>query len=909
MYKYKTIFVPRQKAAARGVFIIFFAFTGFITSYSQWVPLNSGTSNILTCVSFTDVNTGTVGGLTGLILKTTNGGTNWVVQPTGTTFNFWALQFINSNTGLIAGEGGKVYKTTNGGVNWTFTSPQVENFWGCNLLSANIAYVCGSTGLLIKTTDGCATWVTLNTSITSQLSSVNFSDFNTGYCAGSAGKILKTTDGGASFQQQTTGTTEHLFYIKPLNGDTVYACGENGILLKTINGGNSWSILTSGTGQRLISISFPAFSSGSMCGLNNTIIRTTNYGATWNAQNGISGQDFFGITFVNTLTGYCVGSNGNILKTITGGFLVPPTPNLLLPANGANGVSLTALLSWDSSTASKTYSVQLAGDSSFTSNIIDTANLVFSFMNIPAGTLSNNTQYFWHTRGTNGGGNGNWSNAFRFTTIVALPTAPGLLLPVNGASNVSITPSFDWDSTSPALFYRLQVSSDSSFISTSEVDVTGITVSNFNLVSPPLSHNARYYWRVQSTNAAGSGPWSNRFSFTTSLAIPSPPTLVSPPDNAQNVSLTPTLDWRDDISVITYQAQLSTDSTFTTSLVDTTSFSVSQVTIRSGILTPVQRYYWRVRTTNILGTGPWSVIWDFRTLLTAPVAPVLNAPPNGATDISTIVTVDWNDVPFADNYRIQVSPDSTFQSSNLLVNLSVTASQYTIQGGTLQNNTVYYWRVNATNSVGTGPYSTVWHFRTVISAPLAAPSLISPPNGVTLSNTTPTLDWNDVFGTTGYKINIAADSLFISPIDTNVVNSIMTVPAGRLSGGTRYYWRVRGFNVGGFGPWSTFWSFTTGIVGINIISTEIPKSYKLYNNYPNPFNPSTKIRFDIPLSSHVTLKVYDILGRQVSQIFDLELKPGTYEAIWNADNIASGIYFYRLETEQFTAVKKMLYVK
>ena len=126
---------------------------------------------------------------------------------------------------------------------------------------------------------------------------------------------------------------------------------------------------------------------------------------------------------------------------------------------------------------------------------------------------------------------------------------------------------------------------------------------------------------------------------------------------------------------------------------------------------------------------------------------------------------------------------------------------------------------------------------------------------------------------------------------------------------TIYYWRVRGFNVGGFGPWSTVWSFTTGPVGINVISSEIPKSYKLYNNYPNPFNPSTKIRFDIPLSAHVILKVYDILGRLVSQIADLELKPGSYEASWNADNIASGIYFYRIETEQFTAVKKMLYVK
>jgi photosystem II stability/assembly factor-like uncharacterized protein len=889
--------------------LLFCLFIYIHTAHSQWVQQNSGTSNVLTGISFADINTGNAVGLTHTIIRTTNGGANWVSQPNSTGANLWAVQLVNANTGITAGESGTVFKTTNGGANWINTFPPVENFWGLYMLNANTAYVCGSSGLIIKTTDGGADLAALNTGVSITFFGLNFPSANIGFCAGQGGTILKTTDGGANWLPVSTGIIDPLFAVNAVDINTVYACGENGKIIKSVNGGASWSIQTSGTTQRLVSISLPDANTGSIAGLNNTILRTTNAGSNWIAQNsGVSGQDFYGIIFPNTATGYCAGSSGYILKTTSGGFPFPVTPNLTAPPNGATGISLTPLLQWDSSAATKTYSLQLAADSSFTSPVIDTANLVFSFLNVPSGRLSNNTLYYWHVRGVNAAGNGSWSGIFRFTTIVSLPNAPGLLLPVNGASNVSITPGFSWDSTSPALFYRLQVSTDSLFAS-SEVDVTGITMANYNLISPHLVNNTRYFWRVQTTNQAGQSPWSVRFTFTTAITIPPPPILVSPPDNSANVSLTPVLLWRDDISVKTYQLQLSADSTFASVLIDTTGFSTAHVLVRNGLLTSITRYHWRVRTTNSLGTGPWSGIWNFNTLLSVPAAPVLSAPPNGAIDISTIVTVSWLSVPFADNYRVQVSADSTF--STTLVNIgNLTLTHYTIQGGTLQNNTVYYWKVNATNSAGTGIYSAVWHFTTVISAPIAAPVLLTPPNGAILNTTSPNTHWTDVFGATGYKINIAVDSLFISPvIDTNITPSQFTVPPGRLNGSTVYYWRVRGFNTGGYGPWSTIWNFTTGVIGINLISSVIPKDYMLYNNYPNPFNPATKIRFDIPARSHVVIKVFDILGRQISEIANMELSPGTYETLWRSENAASGIYFCRIEAGKFISVKKMLMIK
>jgi hypothetical protein len=126
--------------------------------------------------------------------------------------------------------------------------------------------------------------------------------------------------------------------------------------------------------------------------------------------------------------------------------------------------------------------------------------------------------------------------------------------------------------------------------------------------------------------------------------MPAAPALLSPANFATGVSLTPLLDWVEDISATSYQVQLSQDSTFASVLWDTTGFNVSQVPVRAGLLTNVQTYFWRVRTTNPIGTGPWANPFRFMTLLIPPVAPVLVDPPNGAVDISTTPTLNWDSV-------------------------------------------------------------------------------------------------------------------------------------------------------------------------------------------------------------------------------------------------------------------------
>ena len=107
----------------------------------------------------------------------------------------------------------------------------------------------------------------------------------------------------------------------------------------------------------------------------------------------------------------------------------------------------------------------------------------------------------------------------------------------------------------------------------------------------------------------------------------------------------------------------------------------------------------------------------------------------------------------------------------------------------------------------------------------------------------------------------------------------------------------------------TRFSYDVVISGITGNTNEIPSEFRLYNNYPNPFNPATKIRFDIPHVANAKLVVYDVLGREVTRIFEGSLKAGRYSLDFDASNLPSGVYFYRLTTNSYTDTKKMLLIK
>lgn len=98
-------------------------------------------------------------------------------------------------------------------------------------------------------------------------------------------------------------------------------------------------------------------------------------------------------------------------------------------------------------------------------------------------------------------------------------------------------------------------------------------------------------------------------------------------------------------------------------------------------------------------------------------------------------------------------------------------------------------------------------------------------------------------------------------------------------------------------------------IGITPISNEVPKDFILEQNYPNPFNPVTNINFSIPKAGFTSIRIYDITGRLVQTLFETQLAPGSYKADWNASQMPSGIYMYRIESGSFTESRKMILIK
>jgi hypothetical protein len=92
------------------------------------------------------------------------------------------------------------------------------------------------------------------------------------------------------------------------------------------------------------------------------------------------------------------------------------------------------------------------------------------------------------------------------------------------------------------------------------------------------------------------------------------------------------------------------------------------------------------------------------------------------------------------------------------------------------------------------------------------------------------------------------------------------------------------------------------------IST-IPAEYQLFQNYPNPFNPTTTIKYDVPKTSLVKIRVYDVTGKMVSELVNQQMEAVSYEINWNGSEYASGVYFYKIETKDFTKVMRMVLIK
>ena len=284
-------------------------------------------------------------------------------------------------------------------------------------------------------------------------------------------------------------------------------------------------------------------------------------------------------------------------------------------------------------------------------------------------------------------------------------------------------------------------------------------------------------------------------------------------------------------------------------------------------------------------------------------APILIAPPNNSELQDPTPTFEWSAVSGADHYTIQLSRSSSFSS---IYSSHATGLTTWTPTTNLPMNGPFYWRVYA-YAGGPGPYSTVWTFSIVPGNNLDPPILIAPPNNSELQDPTPTFEWSAVSGADHYTIQLSRSSSFSSIYSSHATGLTTWTPTTNLPMNGPFYWRVYAY-AGGSGPYSTVWTFSI----VNTTSVDDPETIKEFNlshNYPNPFNPSTKIKYAVPQSSQVIIKVFDIIGNEIETVVNEQKNKGNYELTWYAGNLPSGIYLYQLRADSFVQTRKMVLMK
>jgi hypothetical protein len=407
----------------------------------------------------------------------------------------------------------------------------------------------------------------------------------------------------------------------------------------------------------------------------------------------------------------------------------PSVPTLLLPALNALTTDFTPRLDWARVTVPilpvvttfDHYELWLDDHAAFTSPYqADIAGVANHEYTIPdPNALNPNTTYSWRVRAYNSDGEySSWSLVHTLRTVI-LP--PVLQLPVDTITVPTIRPTFDWGDVSGASGYTIQISKDNIFtMNVVSATITSGKNSQYTpLVNLPI--NTLLYWRVKANGLNGPSLWSSpTWSFTTPNP-PGVPSLIAPAINSLQSDYSPTLKWSKPVNPTTpgsspfdhYQVQIATDAAFTAIVQDedVITYDTPEYTA-SPDLNPNTKYYWQVRAWNTLGHySIWSTVRYFRTALSAPTLVY----PGDITIISLLrPPFDWDEVPGASGYTIQVSKNNTFTLIVLNANIIGWVNSHYTPIANLPVDLTLYWRVKANGTNGPSLWSSpTWSFMVV----------------------------------------------------------------------------------------------------------------------------------------------------------------------------------------------------
>jgi hypothetical protein len=290
-----------------------------------------------------------------------------------------------------------------------------------------------------------------------------------------------------------------------------------------------------------------------------------------------------------------------------------------------------------------------------------------------------------------------------------------------------------------------------------------------------------------------------------------------------------------------------------------------------------------------------------------PLTPALAMPLNGALNQRDTLFLNWYWSENTTSFGVQLA--GNINMNNPIINDDGIQDTMKMVTG-LTGLKEYFWRIRSQNPAGSSEFSETFSFTTGFPP---VTTLISPEDGTSDVPLDTILTWSETDSADMYYVQLNQTQTFLDEymvLDTVVLNdNSMVVEDLDYFSRRWYYWRVKAANDLGSSDWSETWMFRT-IPATFIADHEYaPVTYGLRQNYPNPFNPTTTIEYSLADPGFVSLKVYDLLGKEVQTLVNQEQPGGHYSVTFDASDLAAGVYMYRLVTNSTVLHKKMVLVK
>lgn len=686
-----------------------------------------------------------------------------------------------------------------------------------------------------------------------ELRSTYFLNSQTGFACGYGGTILKTTNGGTNWSILKSDVFKILFSVYFTDINTGYVSGESGIIFKTTNGGTNWFNLNSGTNENLFSLCFTSASTG-YCVMRDSVLKTTDAGLNWTKQPVSSSlYSFSNIFFPAPDTGYCTGSGTPVFKTTN------------------------------------------AGNNWFITNGPQALNMGLYFINSLTGFICGGTPFFGGTFYTTTNGGNNWYfhdsiSPMTFYSICFTSQNNGFMSGSNGSdysyilktTNMGVNWGHLYLGVSGMTFHKIffpDAANGFTVGSGGNIFRSTNNGSNWSSVTYGTSRALYSFACKDSLNGIAVGERATILLTTNSGEIW---TSVYPPNYLENIRGIQYVGGDTVYAAGTigkFYKSFNGGQNWNATTINTYNDNYGMLFINSqtGFLTgyaSVSYYGYVWRTTNA------GANWNY----------VYSGSSKTLKDIVLFGNIGY------------VIGDASQSSALLKTNNGGLNWSVLINWSNSEYNCMYF-KNSMTGFVGgavTSPSYRESILRTTDGGLNWIEVLTSPVFGKTYTLTF--LDSNTGYaGSSGriYKTTNGGSNWYVTDFYTS--NLIYKI---------KFLNNNLGYCVG---SWGTILRTTNG--GCNIISSipdcnsEIPGGFRLFKNFPNPFNASTKIKFRISENSFHSLKVYDVLGRLVTVLSEGIKQPGEYEIIFNASHLPGGIYLCIFENQNNFENIRMILIK